>query len=216
MSESIIAGRRKFLKTIAAFGFALRAAAEEPFDSLPENVRRNARQNGLVMIHQPAPAALSWRAEIAPDGEPGELLVVSGQVFAPDGRTPTPGVTVYAYNTDAQGYYGANRTEYPPRLYGWMRTDEAGRFELHTIRPGSYPGMRVPRHVHFCLWGAGYPLQWVEELRFEGDQYLTPSMIAEDEGRGEFRTIQRLTRDRDNTLHCGFKIRLLRECNFSA
>jgi protocatechuate 3,4-dioxygenase beta subunit len=168
------------------------------------------------MIHHPVPAALSWRAEIAPDGEPGERLVVSGQVFAPDGRTPTPGVTVYAYNTDAQGYYGANRTEYPPRLYGWMRTDDAGRFELHTIHPGSYPGMRVPRHVHFCLWGAGYPLQWVEELRFEGDPYLTPSVIAEDERRGEFRTIQKLARDRDNMLHCGFKIRLLRECNFSA
>jgi protocatechuate 3,4-dioxygenase beta subunit len=96
-----------------------------------------------------------------------------------------------------------------------MRTDEAGRFELRTIYPGSYPEMRVPRHVHFCLWGGGYPLQWVEELRFEGDPYLTPAMIAEDNPRGEFRTIRRLTRNRDGTLQCDFKIRLLRESNFT-
>lgn len=210
------ATRRVFLRTIAASAFAIPAGAEEPFDSLPEDVRRNARQNGLVMIHHPAPSALSWATEIAPGNEPGERLVVSGQVFAPDGHTPARGVTVYAYNTDAQGYYGANRTEYPPRLYGWMRTNEAGRFELHTIYPGSYPGMHVPRHVHFCLWGGGYPLQWVEELRFEGDSYLTPSAIAEDEQRGEFRSIQTLTRDRGGTLHCGFNIRLLRESNFTA
>jgi protocatechuate 3,4-dioxygenase, beta subunit len=216
MSESITAGRRQFLKTITGFGFALCATAEEPFDSLPESVRRNARRNGLVMIHHPAPAALSSRAEIAPDSEPGERLVVSGQVLAPDGRTPARGLTVYAYNTDSQGYCGDNRTEYPPRLYGCMRTDEAGRFELHTIYPGSYPGMRVPRHVQFCLWGAGYALQWVEELRFEGDPYVTPSMIAEDERPGEFRTLQRLTRDQDNVLRCGFKIRLLTESNFTS
>jgi protocatechuate 3,4-dioxygenase beta subunit len=216
MLDEAAATRRMFLKAVAACGFAMPAKAEEPFDSLPEDVRRNGRRNGLVMIRHPVPAALSWRSEIAAGNEPGERLVVSGQVFAPDGHVAAPGVTVYAYNTDAQGYYGANRTEYPPRLYGWMRTNEAGRFELHTIYPGSYPGMRVPRHVHFCLWGAGYPLQWVEELRFEGDPYLTQSMITEDERRGEFPTIQRLTRDGNGTLRCGFKMRLLRESNFSA
>src|ERR1039458_8660758 len=70
--------------------------------------------------------------------------------------------------------YGENRTEYPPRIYGWMKTNAAGGFELRTIHPGCYPGMRVPAHVHFVLWGGGYPLQWTEELKFEGGRYITP------------------------------------------
>ncbi len=135
----------------AACGLPRTAEAEEPFDSLPPAVPRNARRNGLVMIHHPAPASLASRARIVSTAEPGEPLEVAGQVFAPNGSTPVPGLTVYAYNTDAQGYYGENRTAYPPRLYGWMKTDAAGRFELPTIHPRPYPGMQVPPHVHFSF-----------------------------------------------------------------
>lgn len=151
---------------------APRLNAEQPFDSLPPSLWKNQRQNGLIMIRRPAPARLESKLKIVSSAEPGEPLVVEGQVFAPDGVTPVEGITVYAYNTDAQGYYGENRMAYPPRLYGWMKTDAAGKFELSTIRPGPYPNMSIPAHIHFTLWGAGYPLQWVEELRFKGDPYL--------------------------------------------
>jgi protocatechuate 3,4-dioxygenase beta subunit len=157
---------------------------------------------------------VSWRTQIARNDEPGDPLVVDGQVFAPDGRTPAPGVIVYAYNTDAQGYYGENHAEYPPRIYGWMKTDDSGRFELRTIRPGSYPGMRVPAHVHFELWGGGYPLQWTEALRFEGDPYLRPDDILRDRRLGEFHSIRPLTRTPDGVWHCRREIRLQRETTF--
>ena len=101
---------------------------EEPFDSLPPGVWRNARVNGLVTIRRPAPSPLSGRTQIA-------------------GKDA--GVAVYAYNTDAQGCYGENHAEYPQRLYGWMKTDAEGRFELRTILPGWYPEMHVPAHIHF-------------------------------------------------------------------
>jgi len=202
--------RRQFVQftTLVAAGgtaigsplLALRNLAA--FRDLPPSVWQNARRNGLVMIWPNPPDRLAREAHIA-EGEPGEPLVVSGQVFAPDGTTPAPGVTVYAYNTGAEGYYGANRTEYPPRLHGWMLTDRAGRFELHTIRPGRYPGMRVPAHVHFCLWGGGYPAQWVDELRFAGDDYLKPGEKAEP-----------VTRGADGIWHCSFKMVAARETNF--
>ena len=121
------------------------------------------------MIRHPEPEGITSRAELVSAGETGDRLVVAGQVFREDGKTPAPGVTAYAYNTDAQGYYGENHTEYPPRLYGWMKTDVSGRFEMLTIKPGRYPGMKVPAHIHFSFWGGGYPPQWSEELRFEGD-----------------------------------------------
>jgi len=144
--------RRQFLwqaaSLVPAVG-SLRLSAQEPFDSLPASVWKNARDNGLVMIHRPAPSEITWQAQIVKKGEPGEPLIVAGRVLAPDGTTPAGSVTVYAYNTDAEGYYGENRKEYPPRIYGWMRTDAEGRFELSTIHPGCYPGTRAvidPRH----------------------------------------------------------------------
>jgi protocatechuate 3,4-dioxygenase beta subunit len=192
------------------------SAADGPFDSLPPGAWKNARRNGLVMIHPNPPANPSRSTQIAADTEPGERLIVSGQVFAPDGQTPAAGVTVYAYNTDAEGYYGINHAEYPPRRYGWMKTDGPGRFELRTIHPGSYPGMRVPAHIHFSAWGSGYPLQWFDELRFAGDRYITVEMQAKDAELGDFRAIQPLLRGQDGVLRCAFKIRLQTECNFRA
>jgi protocatechuate 3,4-dioxygenase beta subunit len=192
------------------------SSADGPFDGLPPGAWKNARRNGLVMIRPNPPANPSRSTQIAPDAEPGERLIVAGQVFMPYGRTPASNVTVYAYNTDMEGYYGTGHAEYPPRLYGWMRTDAAGRFELRTIRPGSYPAMRVPAHIHFSAWGAGFPLQWFDELRFADDPYITPEMLANDAELGDFRAIQPLVRGQDGVLGCGFKIRLKNECNFRA
>jgi hypothetical protein len=149
--------RRRFLLA-AASAWTMRAKpALDAFDSLPQSVWKNARQNGLVMIHRPAPDGLASRTQIVSPQESGSRLTVEGLVFAPAGSTPVDGVTVYAYNTDADGYYGENHAEYPPRLYGWMKTDVSGRFILDTILPGHYPDMSVPAHVHFSLWAVGYP-----------------------------------------------------------
>lgn len=211
--------RRTFLNSLGVIASLVTTARgavdDDPLIALRPDVWRNARKNGLVMIRHPAPAAITAQTNIIPQGEPGERLVVNGQVFAPDGKTPVSGITVYAYNTDTHGYYGENQTEYPPRFYGWMKTDHLGQFELHTIRPGRYPGMHVPAHIHFVLWGAGYPPQWIDELRFEGDSYLTPEVITEDRANGEFATIRPLTASSDGVLRCSFQLRLRRESNFS-
>ncbi len=219
--RSLATSRRRFLLNttwagVAMGGLAFKASASDeadPFDALPKSVWERARNNGLIMIRRPAPAVLSSRTRIVPQDEPGIPLVIEGQVFTPDGTTPAEGITVYAYNTDAEGYYGADHNPYPPRLYGWMKTDVEGRFELHTILPGHYPGMQAPAHVHFTAWGGGYPPQWFDELRFAGDPYITPEMLAEAKGKGEFSSIRPLTHT-EGVLHCRFKIRLQRETNF--
>jgi protocatechuate 3,4-dioxygenase beta subunit len=211
-----ITTRRTLLKA-AAIALVPRAfPADSPFDSLPPGAWKNARRNGLVMIHPNPPANPSSSAQIADGNERGDRLTVSGHLFKPDGKTPAAGVTVYAYNTDAEGYYGINHAEYPPRIYGWMKTDALGRFELCTIHPGSYPGMRVPAHIHLSAWGAGFPLQWFDELRFEGDRYITPEMMITDATQGDFRTIQPLVRTADGVVRCSFRMRLQNECNFRA
>lgn len=214
--------RRQFVEGAVALAASVCPAASvttgqeqtDPFESLPETVWKNSRSNGLIMIHRPAPAPICSCVQIAHNSEPGKRLVVHGRVFAPDGQTAIQGITVYAYNTDAAGYYGPDQKEYPPRLYGWMRTDAAGRFELRTIYPGHYPGMHVPAHVHFTLWGPGYPPQWAEELRFRGDPYITDEMLANAVEQGEFSSIQPLTATNDGVLQCRYKLKLLSEANF--
>ena len=200
-----ISGRRGFVKTLvaaSAFGFTFPAVLRPQIDP----------------IHPPppppAPPDTTSMAKIVSDAEPGYRLTVSGTVFAPDGRHVVPGLFVYAYNTDVRGYYAADGKIYPPRLNGYMKTDTCGSFELHTILPGRYPSMRVPAHIHFNLWGAGFPVQWTDDMRFEGDSYLTDDMRRESAARGKFAMIRPLTKDEKGLYHTHVNLRLLEKSNF--
>jgi protocatechuate 3,4-dioxygenase beta subunit len=108
----------------------------------------------------------TWRTTLVSDAEPGEPMIVTGTIYARDGKTPAAGVTVHVYHTDAQGYY--NRGPGEPRLKGTMVTNEEGEYEYRTIRPAAYPGRRNPAHVHYVLSGGGYSKQYVD-LEFEDD-----------------------------------------------
>lgn len=152
-------------------------------------------------------------ATLAPPSEPGTRLVVKGQVFDPSGTKPVAGVIVYAYHTDAAGVYNKPGVR-EPRLRGWARTDAQGRFELRTIRPGSYPGRRDPAHIHFEVWGAGYPKQWVDELQFTDDPKVTQEMLAKSRAKGKFAPIVTPARDGKGVLHATISMRLRNESNF--
>ncbi len=47
-------------------------AQQDPFASLPASVWKNARQNGLIMIHKETPSQLSWQTQIVSAKEPGD------------------------------------------------------------------------------------------------------------------------------------------------
>ena len=130
-------------------------------------------------------ASASATASLAPAGEAGKRLVVRGRLFAPDGERPAAGAILYAYQTDVGGVYSAERNA-PPRLRGFMKTDRDGRFEYDTIRPGSYPGTRVPAHVHHHAWGGGWPAQWLGELNFADDPFVSDAERARSAAAGRF------------------------------
>lgn len=132
-----------------------------------------------------APRDAPSSAEVAPPAEPGARLTVSGVVYAEDGRTPVAGASVYVYQTDARGYYRpddamGNRN---PRLMGLMRTDAQGRYSYRTIRPGSYPGTRVPQHIHYEVTAEGKGTR-IFEIVFEDDPNVTPQ-VREDAARAD-------------------------------
>lgn len=130
-------------------------------------------------------AAATAHAVLAGAAEEGLRLVVRGRLFAPDGERPAGGAIVYAYQTNAKGVY-APEPGTPPRLRAFMKTDAEGRFQYDTIRPGSYPGTRNPAHVHNQAWGGGWPAQWLAELNFADDPFLSAADRERSAAAGRF------------------------------
>jgi len=126
-------------------------------------------------VHE-APASAPASGRVAPAGEPGQPLGVSGIVVGADDK-PIPGASIYVYQTDREGYYGVkpasdNRN---PRLKLFLRSDASGAWSFETVLPGSYPSSRVPGHIHFEVAAPGRaPL--IFEIVFEGDPFLTDEM----------------------------------------
>jgi protocatechuate 3,4-dioxygenase beta subunit len=128
--------------------------------------------------------------------------------------TPAANVIVYAYQTDVTGEYRNDPKTHVARLHGWARTDPQGHYTFHTIKPEHYPNMNIAAHVHFHVWGAGYPLQWTPELLFAGDQFLKPNQLADSNALGKFANVQTVQQGKDGVLHCTFNIRISAVSNY--
>lgn len=126
-------------------------------------------------VHE-APVDAPSTGAVVPAGEPGEALHVSGVVMTSDGA-PIPGASLYVYQTDREGYYGVKpeSDNQRPRLKLFLRTDAEGRWAFETIKPGSYPGSRVPAHIHFEVSAPERPAR-IFEIVFEGDPFITAAM----------------------------------------
>ena len=145
---------------------------------------------GCEAVFLGRPTVLSPQARIAPLGEPGEPLVLSGRVVDRAGR-PAAGIVVYAYHTDRHGLYrhapglrGAAARH--GALRGWAMTDAAGRYRFETIRPGSYPGRDVPQHIHMHVIEPGRATYYIDDVMFADDPKLTAAqrrLLAS--GRGD-------------------------------
>ena len=91
------------------------------------------------------------------------------------GLEPLPGALVQLFHTDASGEYrpgmDAGGGAGNPRLWGYLRTDAAGRFTVDTIMPERYPNSSVPRHVHYRVWAKDHP-ELASECFFDSDPNL--------------------------------------------
>lgn len=164
-----------------------------------------------------APANLSWKTTIAPPGEPGPRLVVSGVVYERDGKTPAPNVLIYLYHTDLNGVYsrGEGKPGNAPRhglLRSWMRTGADGKYEFDTIRPGSYPNTRNPSHIHITLSrvapsaqsaDAAHPAAeefYIDEYWFADDPFVTEQQKSRSRAQANFGHVVITTPDAGGTL----------------
>jgi protocatechuate 3,4-dioxygenase beta subunit len=113
-------------------------------------------------------AGAPYRSDIT-DGAAGMPLIVEGTVRGCDCETPLEGAIVDVWQADDSGAY--DNTGYV--LRGKVMTDEAGRYEIHTIMPGLYLNGATyrPRHIHYKVSHEdGTTL--TTQLYFEGDPYI--------------------------------------------
>lgn len=144
------------------------------------------------------PDVIERVGRIAPPAEPGEPLRILGTAWLEDRKTPARGAVIFAYQTDAEGLYHEPRAS-TWRLRGWTRTDANGRFEFHTIRPGSYPNSRIAAHVHFTMEAPGLPRRWTADLEFADDPLHTKAERSQSAAEGRFGPIRPVERDTDGT-----------------
>jgi len=139
-----------------------------------------------------APPSAPSAGVVAPAGEPGERLEVK-VVYAADGRTPVAAASVYVYQTDARGHYRPENAmgNSDPRLMALLRTDASGRYSFTTIRPGSYPGSRVPRHIHYEVGAEGHETR-IFEIVFEDDPFVTGEIRSRAARPGSVYSLKRV------------------------
>jgi protocatechuate 3,4-dioxygenase beta subunit len=117
----------------------------------------------------------------------GERVVVTGRVTDSDGR-PVRRTLVEVWQANAAGRYrhAADTHDAPldPNFSGAGRglTDEDGRYEFVTIKPGAYPWRNGgdawrPAHVHFSVFGRSIWERLVTQMYFPGDPLLASDAI---------------------------------------
>lgn len=127
--------------------------------------------------------------------EPGEKLVVKGQVRSIDG-TPIEGAVVDHWQADAEGFYSNFHPDPPAgNLRARFRTGADGGFEIHTTKPAPYmiphdgpTGQLLeaagwhpwrPAHLHYFVDADGFD-RLTTQLFFTGDPWLGADVAGSD------------------------------------
>ena len=131
--------------------------------------------------------------------EPGEPLVISGTIRQADGK-PASDVVLFIYHTDATGYYNEKDDASHPRLKGWMKTGDDGRYQFRTIEPAPYPHRTTPAHIHAHVYGPDYSERSIDDYWFEGDPFINAKELARMKDVAEIPAIVALKRDGDGVL----------------
>jgi protocatechuate 3,4-dioxygenase beta subunit len=150
------------------------------------------------------PKTLSSSARIGPGLDRGEPLRLTGTVYRADGKTPAPGVVLYAYQTNAEGLYangspGTEASRRHGRLRGWLATGPDGRYSFDTIKPAPYPHRTLPAHVHFTVLEPGRRPYWIDDVVFSGEFGVTDAYRKAMTNKGGDGIVT-LGRDPDGTL----------------
>lgn len=195
--------RRSFLKHASAFAVALPVVEFGMLSLLGCGPQARSAEQASSPSRTTTDENVPAKVVIVSDKEPGEPLIVSGTIYAPDGHSPLEGITLYVYQTDATGVYSTSGTggdNRNTRIHGVMRTGAGGRYEFRTIRPASYPSTRISAHIHAYVSGKDYPEYWIDEYLFANDPFVSDDVKQKFQGLGNFSPVLTLTKGSDGVL----------------
>ena len=144
----------------------------------------------------------SRRAADAPRAM-GQLILIAGRVLDEDGRA-VRGTIVELWHANSAGrYVHPADAESPAPIdenfigSGRVETDDDGRFDILTIKPGAYPVPNHPHrwwrppHIHFSVFGHSFASRLVTQMYFPGEPLNEQDLIhnAVPDPRGRARTI---------------------------
>jgi len=173
-----------------------------------EDMHGDPRFRELMREHAPVGAVA-----LAFPGEPGTPLEATVTVTDASGA-PIANAMVYAYHTDARGWYAKDRPHCfdgdvkHARLFGWVKTGADGKFALKTIRPAGYPKSTLPAHVHVHVEADGKSTL-VTEMLFEDDPRLAPPDVRAEAAK-EGCVIARPAVGADGVQRASYDLRLAR------
>jgi len=113
-------------------------------------------------------------------------LEISGVIYKPDGTTPPPGIVMYVYHTDQNGYYTKKGNDNGRHGYlrGWLKTNDKGEYKFYTLRPAPYPNATFPAHIHPTIKEPGKTEYWIDDYVFDDDKYVNGSYRKNAGNRG--------------------------------
>ncbi len=127
--------------------------------------------------------SLGWK-------EKGQKLLITGNVYQLDGKTPAPNVIIYYWQTDNDGYYSPSKemnvnARRHGHIRGWVKTNEKGQYSIYTIKPKPYPNDKIPAHIHISIKEPTIQNEYyIDELVFDDDKLLTSQKRKALENRG--------------------------------
>ncbi len=112
----------------------------------------------------------------------GPRMIVHGRVLDENAR-PVPGTLIECWQANAGGRYRHKADTYlaaiDPNFGGCGRTltDQDGRYQFRTVRPGPYPWPNGPNtwrpaHIHFSVFGHSFAQRLITQCYFEGDPFI--------------------------------------------
>jgi protocatechuate 3,4-dioxygenase beta subunit len=162
-----------------------------------------ATNSNQLTATNPDTIEIPSKIKLVADNEPGEIMIISGTVYLPDGKTPAPEAILSVWHTDAKGYYipgGGGAGELHPRIHGRMKTGADGKYEFRTIKPAQYPSHTSPAHVHGHISAPDFP-EYAITYYFEDDDLITDQNRPKlNSYRGGTPSIIMLTKDSNGIL----------------